>query len=153
MVQELVVKAALQIRKPASEIYEAIVDPEKMKNYFIAESTGRMEAGKTVVWNFPEFDFEAPVQVEKTDPGKYVSFYWEGAEGKNLLTEITLTPYDDNSTVIRITEKSMENNEAGINWLVGNTEGWANFLACMKAYLEYGIHLREGAFDFMRTES
>jgi dihydrofolate reductase len=23
-----------------------------------------------------------------------------------------------------------------------NTEGWANFLACLKAYLEYGINLR-----------
>ena len=33
---------------------------------------------------------------------------------------------------------------------LGNTEGWANFLACMKAYLEYGIQLRKGAFDFMR---
>jgi hypothetical protein len=34
--------------------------------------------------------------------------------------------------------------------VIGNTEGWANFLACMKAYLEYGIQLRKGAFDFMR---
>lgn len=30
-----------------------------------------------------------------------------------------------------------------------NTEGWANFLACLKAYLEYGINLRKGAFDFL----
>lgn len=29
-----------------------------------------------------------------------------------------------------------------------NTEGWANFLACLKAYLDYGINLRKGAFDF-----
>ena len=43
----------------------------------------------------------------------------------------------------------MDNNEAGIKWLKGNTEGWANFLACLKAWLEYGIHLRKGAFDFM----
>lgn len=33
---------------------------------------------------------------------------------------------------------------------IANTEGWANFLACMKAYLEYDIQLRKGAFDFMR---
>jgi hypothetical protein len=35
-------------------------------------------------------------------------------------------------------------------WLMGNTEGWANFLACLKAYLEYGINLRKGAFDFLK---
>jgi hypothetical protein len=44
----------------------------------------------------------------------------------------------------------MDNDQAGINWLKGNTEGWANFLACLKAYLEYGINLRKGGFDFMR---
>ena len=41
-------------------------------------------------------------------------------------------------------------NEAGIKQLMGQTEGWANFLACLKAYLEYGINLRKGAFDFMK---
>lgn len=37
--------------------------------------------------------------------------------------------------------------ENGICWLKSNTEGWANFLTCLKAYLEYGINLRQGAFD------
>jgi len=46
----------------------------------------------------------------------------------------------------------MDNDEAGIKWLKSNTEGWANFLACLKAFLEYGINLRKGAFDFMRQE-
>jgi len=41
-------------------------------------------------------------------------------------------------------------NENNLKWALGNTEGWANFLACMKAYLEYGINLRKGAFDFMK---
>ncbi len=37
-----------------------------------------------------------------------------------------------------------------VNWLRRNTEGWANFLDCLKAWLEYGINLRKGAFDYMR---
>ncbi len=150
MEQQLEVKAALQIGKSAPEIYEAIVDPEKMKNYFISSGSGRMETGKTVTWRFPEFDFEAPVRVGKMVSGNYISFYWDGPEGEELFVEITLTPQPDGSTVVRITEKGMKNNEAGIAWLVGNTEGWANFLACMKAWLEYRIHLRKGAFDFMK---
>ncbi len=150
MAQQLEVKAAIQIRKPVAEIFEAIVNPEKMINYFISKSTGRMEEGKNLIWNFPEFDGDCPVKVGKIEPNQYVSFYWDVDE-KELLTEIRLTPKEHNSTLVNITEKSMENNEAGINWLGGNTEGWANFLACMKAYLEYGINLREGAFDFMKT--
>jgi hypothetical protein len=50
---------------------------------------------------------------------------------------------------VRITEKSRPCDEAGLKWLQGNTAGWANFLACLKAYLEYGINLRKGAFDFL----
>lgn len=142
-------KATIQVSKPASEVFEAIVNPAHMSNYFIAESTGRMEEGKTVQWKFPEFDELSPVEVGRLEQDKYISFYWYMGE-KKLLVEMTLTPAGNNATVIRVTEKSMENNEAGLKWLRGNTEGWANFLACLKAYLEYGINLRKGAFEFMR---
>ncbi|RRN77607.1 ATPase, partial [Pseudoxanthomonas sp. SGD-10] len=55
---------------------------------------------------------------------------------------------NENATVVTVTEKEMPNNPEGINWLKGNTEGWANFLACLKAFTEYGINLRKGAFDY-----
>ena len=71
-------------------------------------------------------------------------------DGFELLVEITLSEKENNSTLVTITEKSMENNEAGIKWLSGNSFGWSNFLACLKAFLEYGINLRKGAFDFMK---
>ena len=147
----LEIKAALQIRKPVNEVFEAIVDPIKMSNYFISKSSGRMEAGRQIKWQFPEFDMEFPIRIGKIESNKYVSFYWD-MDGIELLVEMTLTPKENNSTVVTITEKSRNNDEAGIKWLMGNTEGWANFLACLKAYLEYGINLRKGAFDFMSNK-
>ena len=144
----LEVKAALQISKPVNEVFEAIIDPVKMSNYFISKGSGRMEEGKKIIWKFPEFDMEAPIRTGKIEKNKYISFYWE-IDGLELLTEMTLTSKANNSTLVSITEKSRENDEAGIKWLIGNTEGWANFLACLKAWLEYGINLRKGAFDFM----
>lgn len=147
--QKLEVKAALQVLKPANEVFEAIVDPAKMSNYFISESSGPMEAGKTVTWKFPEFDERFPVRVGQIEQDKYVSYFWDHGD-QELLVEMILTPKGDSATLVTITEKEMENDEAGINWLRGNTEGWANFLACLKAYLEYGINLRKGAFDFMK---
>jgi uncharacterized protein YndB with AHSA1/START domain len=145
----LEIKTALQIQKSVREVFEAIADPDKMSNYFISKSSGRMEEGKKLFWKFPEFDEEFPVRVDKVEKDKYISFYWN-TDGNELLVEINLTSADKDSTLVMITEKSMENNEAGIKWLKGNTEGWANFLACLKAYLEYGINLRKGAFDFMK---
>jgi len=146
----LEIKAALQVSKPAPEVYEAIVDPKKMSRYFISESSGRMEEGKQIRWRFPEFDTEFPIRVGKMEKNKYISYHWD-ADGKDLLVEMTLTPIDGDATIVTITEKGMDNDEAGIKWLMGNTEGWAYFLACLKAYLEYGINLRKGAFDFLKS--
>lgn len=147
---ELEIKTAIQISKLPKEVFEAIVDPEKMSNYFISEGSGRMEEGKTVKWKFPEFDESAAIKVVEVTPDEYISFQWEGAKNKVLLVEMTLLEMPGNSTLLRITEGTMENTEAGIKWLAQNTEGWANFLACLKAYLEYDINLRKGAFDFMK---
>ncbi len=145
----LEIKVALQILKPARTVFEAIIDPEKMSNYFISKSSGRMIEGKQVRWKFPEFEEEFPIRVGKIEQDRYISYHWE-VDGEELLVEMTLTPTDGGATVVTITEKSMKNDEAGIQWLMGNTGGWANFLACLKAYLEYGINLRKGAFDFMK---
>jgi uncharacterized protein YndB with AHSA1/START domain len=145
--ETLEIKTGITIQKPSHEVFEAIVDPVKMTNYFISESTGRMEEGKKLNWRFPEWDMDIPVIVGKIDTDKYVSYFWDDVDGKKLLVEMTLTPKPNNSTYVVVTEKSRNNDEAGIKWLKGNTEGWANFLACLKAYLEYGINLRKGAFD------
>jgi uncharacterized protein YndB with AHSA1/START domain len=146
----LEIKVAIQILKPAHEVYEAIVDPKKMTRYFISESSGKMEEGKQIRWRFPEFDTEFPIRVGKLEKNKYVSYRWD-VDGRDLLVEMPLTPADGDATVVTVTEKSMDNDEAGIKWLKGNTEGWANCLACLKAYLEYGINLRKGAFEFLKS--
>jgi uncharacterized protein YndB with AHSA1/START domain len=143
----LEIKTGLIILKPVHEVFEAIVDPLKMSVYFISKSTGRMEEGKKLIWKFPEMDKEFPVRVSKIEEDKYISFYWNDEDGKVLLVEMTLSPKENGSTFVVVTEKSRDNDEAGIKWLKGNTEGWANFLACLKAYVEYAINLRKGAFD------
>ena len=145
--RNLEIRAALKMQKPLHEVFEAIVDPSKMSNYFIKKGSGRIEEGKTITWSFPEFDTEFPIRVTKVDPDKYISFNWNDIDGTETNVEISLTLKEENSTFVTVIEKSRPNDDAGIKWLQGNTEGWANFLACMKAWLEYGINLRKGAFD------
>jgi uncharacterized protein YndB with AHSA1/START domain len=40
--QVLEIKTALQILKPAGDVFEAIADPGKMANYFISRGSGRI---------------------------------------------------------------------------------------------------------------
>ena len=138
--------ASLQIQKPAAEVFEAIVNPDKMTHYFISESSGRLDAGKEVTWKFPEFDDRFPVTEIEIETNRSVSFVWD----PETVVKITLEELPDHSTVVRVKEGEKELNEQNLEWALSNSGGWANFLACMKAYLEYGIELRKGAFDFMR---
>ncbi len=86
----LEIKASIQIQKALSEVFEGIVNPEKMSNYFISKSTGKMEEGKNLIWNFPEFDLDCPVRVGKIKLDKYISFYWDGEDERELFVEISL---------------------------------------------------------------
>lgn len=146
--EQLEITAKIQISKPASAVYDAIVKPDQMSNYFIEKSSGVMESGKTVKWKWPEFDAIADIQVDKTRRGEFVSFYWDSGDRRTLV-EISLEDKTD-ATLVTVTEKSMPPDEKGIEWLQGNSYGWANFLACLKAWVEYGINLRKGAFEFMK---
>lgn len=143
--------ASIQISKPIATVFNAVIDPAQMSNYFLAEGSGIMEEGKDLTWKFPEFDMEVPVKVLQVKPNALISFLWEGSKDHMLQVDILLSERPGNATLVKVTEGSMENNEEGIKWLKGNTEGWANFLACLKAYLEYNINLRKGAFDYMKT--
>ena len=142
----LIAKATIQIQKPIEEVFEGIVNPGKMTNYFISESNGRLETGKELIWKFPEFTVEVPLKDIKVEINSSISFVWD----KETVVKIILKEQPDKSTVVKVTEDGKPFNEDNLKWAIGNTEGWANFLACMKAYLEYGIQLRKGAFDFMR---
>ncbi|WP_297696634.1 SRPBCC domain-containing protein [uncultured Eudoraea sp.] len=138
--------AAIQIQKPIKEVFEGIIEPENMTKYFISESSGRMESGKEVIWKFSEFPDKFPVKEIKIENNRSISFVWD----PETVVTITLENLEDKSTLVKVNENGKEFNEENLKWALGNTEGWANFLACMKAYLEYGIQLRKGAFDFMR---
>ena len=138
--------ATLQIQKPIEEVFEGIVNPAKMTKYFISKSSGRMESGKEVLWKFPEFADKYPVKVINLEVNRSISFVWD----PETVVYITLEKLTDESTLVRVNESGKELNENNLKWVLENTEGWANFLACMKAYLEYGIQLRKGAFEFMR---
>jgi uncharacterized protein YndB with AHSA1/START domain len=61
--ERLKIKASIQVLKKPHEVFDAIVDPAKMSNYFISKSSGRLETGKTLSWWFPEFTESFPVRV------------------------------------------------------------------------------------------
>ncbi len=145
---KLISQASLKILKPIEEVFEGIVNPDHMCQYFISESSGRLETGNEVFWKFPEFDERFPITKVQIKLNDSISYVWD----PETIVEIKLESYSDSSTIVKVTEGAKDQNEENLKWLVSNTGGWANFLACLKAYLEYDIQLRKGAFDFMQNQ-
>lgn len=145
---KLISQASLQIQKPINVVYEGIVDPDLMRKYFISESSGRLETGSELKWKFPEFDDEFPIKDIIVEPNHLISFVWD----PETTVRMTLETYLDIGTIVRVSEDGKELNAKNLKWLISNTAGWANFLASMKAYLEYGIQLRKGAYEFMKNK-
>ena len=108
-----------------------------------------LENGKNITWKFPEFDDQFEISNVEVNAHRSISFFGDPV----TVVMITLYQQDDNSTLVRVTKGAKSLNEVNLKWLINNTGGWSNFLTSMKAYLEYGIQLRKGAYDFMRKKT
>jgi uncharacterized protein YndB with AHSA1/START domain len=135
----------LKIRKPVHEVFEAVVDPRKLSGYFTRTASGRMEAGQTVLWSFPEFPGEFPVKVREVVPDRRIVFFWEAEEGGyDTRVEIEFKPLEGDATMVQVRESGWPDTPPGIKSSYGNCGGWMHMMSAMKAWLEYGINLREG---------
>lgn len=141
---DLKAEGEIRIARPVHDVFEAIVDPAKMSGYFISWGSGRLEAGQTVQWRWGDVGAEAPVKVLDVSTNQRVSFTW-GPDTQASRVDIELVPESADATAVQVTEGSWPGDDAGIQRLSGQVFGWAHFLLCLKAYLEFGIDLRAGS--------
>ncbi|MDL5350151.1 SRPBCC domain-containing protein [Microbacterium sp. zg-YB36] len=141
-----------RVARPVAEVYEAVADPEQLSRYFTTGGAkGRLEAGADVSWDFHDFPGAFPVTVVEADPPRKIVIQWGGEATKSgadyTTTTFTFEPLDeDTRTLVTITESSWALSTDGARNAFDNCEGWTTMLAAMKAWIEYGINLREGFY-------
>jgi uncharacterized protein YndB with AHSA1/START domain len=141
---EVKFQVQLKIRKPPAEVFAAVVDPEKLSGYFLQSASGPLEAGATVMWKFAEVPVAFPVVVQEVVKNERIVFTWPASGGDDIRVEISFTPLDGGATMVAIRESGWPADEKGLAGSHGNAGGWMHMMACLKAYLEYGINLRAG---------
>ena len=126
----------LKIEKPAKEIFEAIVDPIKIGNFWFSSSSERWEAGKTITIRYDEYNAEGQIEILEIETNKKIVFH----DFDNHTITITLEEQTPSSTVIEVIEDGFDENDPElIEKLIDNKEGWVYALTCLKAYLEFGV--------------
>jgi len=129
----------LKINKPTNEVFEAIVDPEKIGNFWFSSSSKRWEQNMTITLRYDEYNAEGSINVIEIKDNKKIVFSW-GEEGQETIVTITLNEVDTN-TIIEVIESGLkEDDPEVVAKMIGQKEGWVYTLTCLKAYLENGIN-------------
>jgi len=137
------VKVRERILKPVGEVFDAVVDPVKMANYFISSASGPIEQGAHVVWEFADVGAKVAIDILKVRKDSEI-VYESSALGQLLRTTITFEADGYDATVVTIVDSSFELTEEGVKRALGQNAGWTYTLCGLKAYLQYGINLRTG---------
>ena len=138
------------VNKPVHEVFEAVADPDKLSNYFTTGGAqGRLETGATVTWDFHDFPGAFPVHVIEVVDDEKIVFEWKANEpdtDHQVRVTMLFSQVEPGRTKVEVEESGWRTTEAGIKASYNNCMGWAQVLAALKAWAEYGINLRDGAY-------
>ena len=149
---DLKFKTSARIAKPVAEVFEAVVDPGQLSQFFATGegTSGRLESGATVTWDFHDFPGAFPVNVETVVANKEIVLHWDAVEdgGPKYQTTVRMDfeALDDGRTLVTIAEEGWHENQASLKASYGNASGWTHALCALKVWLEHGIHLRDGFY-------
>ncbi|MGH9946592.1 MAG: SRPBCC domain-containing protein [Pyrinomonadaceae bacterium] len=149
---ELKFQVQTKIQKPVAEVFDAVYSPEKLSGYFTnGGASAPLEEGTTVEWAFADNPDEKPmafpVKVEKVIPNERIVLIWEGAKGLDTRVEMNFEETGPEETLVKISETGWRETQDDLNSSYGNCMGWSQVLSALKAYVEYGINLRKGAYE------
>jgi uncharacterized protein YndB with AHSA1/START domain len=132
-------KTAMLIRRPAKDVFEAFVNPDITTKFWFTKSSGRLEAGKRVVWQWEMYGVSAAVIVKTLEPDARIVVEWED---DRTITEWTFTPHGADTTFVEITHSGFTGDgDAVVARALDSVGGFTWSLAGLKALLEHGIRL------------
>ena len=133
------VETQMLIRNPISIVFQSFIDPAITTKFWFTKSSGQLEVGKTVTWEWEMYNVSCGVQVKEIIPNKKITIEWDDP---TTTVDFEFTALTDNSTYVVI--KNYGFSQTGddlIEIIKNNTGGFTTVLDGLKAYLEFGIEL------------
>lgn len=129
----------LLIKKSPEIIFNAFVDPKITTQFWFTKSSGKLEKGKTVIWEWEMYGAEDEVTVLEINPNKKITIQWGNPKSK---VDFILEELTENQTLVKIICYDFEHSEKDLfATMLDYMGGFTTVLNGMKAYLEHNIHL------------
>lgn len=138
---EPIARTGMLIRRPVGEVFEAFVNPEITTKFWFTKSSGRLESGKQVQWDWEMYEISIPVTAKAIEPNKRLLIEWPGYSGRTTV-EWTFELQSDGTTFVRITESGFKGDGVElVKQVADSTQGFTLVLAGLKALLEHNVRL------------
>lgn len=132
------IKAEMLIRRPVEEVFQAFVDPEITTKFWFTKSSGRVEAGKRIRWDWEMYGVWDDLYVTDVEQNKRIVI--ESSDGTS--TEWIFTSRSAGETFVSITNKGFAGSEDDVvAQAIDSMGGYTMVLCGLKAFLEHRIVL------------
>jgi len=133
--------AQMLIRKPVGEVFEAFIDPAMTTKFWFTKSSGRLEPGTDVWWDWEMYGLSAQVSVKTVEKNKRILIEWTGY-GSPSPVEWRFTARADNTTLVSISNWGFSGSaDEVVKQAIDSMGGFTLVLAGLKALLEHNVVL------------
>lgn len=141
LTQDPVAKTGMLIRRPVEVVFAAFIEPAVTTKFWFTKSSGPLEVGKRVKWEWEMYDASTHVDAKVIEPGRRIVIEWDGYSGRTTV-EWRFAPQTDGTTFVSITESGWTGDgDALVEYACNSTQGFTWTLAGLKALLEYNVRL------------
>jgi len=134
-------KAEMLIRRPVAEVFEAFVNPEITTKFWFTKSSGRLEAGKEVTWEWEMYGASTKVKVPGIEKNRRISIEWSGYGGPETVGW-SFAPYQKDGTYVTITNSGFTgDDDEVVRQALDSKGGFTWVLAGLKTLLEFNVRL------------
>jgi uncharacterized protein YndB with AHSA1/START domain len=136
-----VARTGMLIRRPAGDVFEALVDPATTSKFWFSRGSGRLQPGKVVQWYWDMYGVSAEVTAKVVEPNKRIVIEWPGYSGPTEV-EWTLASQSDGTTFVGVTETGFTGDaDQLLKYVADSTQGFTLMLAGLKGLLEHDVKL------------
>lgn len=134
-----VVKTQMLIRRPVAEVFAAFVDPAVTTKFWFTKSSGKLEPGKEVRWDWEMYGVGTQVRVKAVEQDRRILIEWDDPP---CPVEWLFAPRADDTTFVTISNWGFQGSDDEVVAKALDSMGGFSFvLAGLKALLEHGVAL------------
>ena len=140
-IQAPVAKVQMLIRRPVAEVFNAFIDPSLTSRFWFSKSSGRLEAGTQVRWDWEMYGAFTRVDVKAIQPNQRILIEWNGPDNPTSV-EWTFEPRGKDRTFVTVKNWGFHGTaDAVVAQAIDSMGGFSLVLAGLKAFLEHRIEL------------